>query len=69
MDLLDFLECFLPFGAYNVTAYAKGFKPLTKKVTLTKESPDRELIFDFFESEPVDNFKFNTKDIPEFGQI
>ena len=49
---LGLFRLFLPLNCiYNITAYVGGFKPLTKKVNLTKEVPIQEITFDFFESE------------------
>ena len=62
--LLGWYHLFLPLNQkYEVTAYKSGFKPMTKEVTLTTEYPYRELNFDFFESEPIDN-KENLKCVP-----
>jgi len=55
--LLGFVRFFLPLDQeYELTAYHSGYKPMTKTVKLTTESPYKEITFDFFESEPVDNY-------------
>jgi hypothetical protein len=55
---------FLPLNnVYQITAYKSGFKPMTKEVNLTDEHPFREINFDFFESEFINN-KENLKRLP-----
>ncbi len=56
-SVIGWYHLFLPLNQkYNITAYKSGFKPMTKEVNLTTDSPHRELNFDFFESEPDDSY-------------
>jgi hypothetical protein len=57
------------YREYIITAHVKGFKPLSKYVYLTKEEPIHEIIFDMYESEPINiESKDNNKPI-FFGYI
>jgi len=68
--LLGIYRFFLPVNRYyNITANKTGFKPMTKRVYLSKDYPTIEVNFDFFESEPVEKKEVKNSKPTFYGMI